>query len=78
MYLTCADVRRELSNYLDDEITAELRARIDAHVAGCKGCRAIVDGVRNVIQLVAGNEVIELPAGFSARLRERLALRTSN
>jgi predicted anti-sigma-YlaC factor YlaD len=78
MHLTCADVRRELSNYIDDEITAELRARIEAHVANCNGCRAIFDGLRNVIWLVAGNEVIELPTGFSARLRERLAQRTAH
>lgn len=78
MQLTCADVRRELSNYMDDEVTPQLRARIEAHVAFCGGCRAVYDGVRNVIRLVAGNEVIELPAGFSARLRERLAQRSTN
>jgi len=77
MHLTCADVRRELSNYFDDEISPQLRERINVHVAFCGGCRAIYDGVRNVIQLVSGNEIIELPSGFSARLRERLAQRTT-
>ena len=72
MQLTCAEVVLELSNYIDDEITPELRRRILAHVQDCNGCRAIYDGMRNVIQLVTDTGVIELPPGFSARLRARL------
>ena len=73
MQLTCAEVRNELSNYLENDVTPELRRRLEAHVLGCPGCRAVYDGVRNVITLVRGDEVIELPAGFSRRLQERLA-----
>jgi putative zinc finger protein len=73
MELTCAEVLRELSNYMDAEVTEELRARIDRHVRGCPGCRALYDGLRNVIVLAGGGEVIALPAGFSERLRRRLA-----
>lgn len=73
MELTCAEVLRELSNYLDEDVTDELRARIDGHVRACPGCRAVYDGVRNVLLLAGGVEVIALPAGFSERLRRRLA-----
>lgn len=73
MQLTCAEVRNELSNYMENDVTPELRRRIEDHVLGCGGCRAVYDGLRNVIQLVRGNEVIELPEGFSRRLREKLA-----
>jgi Putative zinc-finger len=71
--VTCAEVRRELSNYIDDEITLELRARIEEHVSACSGCKALYDGVRNVVMLVSSTELIELPRGFSARLYRRLA-----
>jgi predicted anti-sigma-YlaC factor YlaD len=73
MELTCAEVLRELSNYIDDDVTAELRARITAHVTGCSGCKAIYDGVRNLILLVGAGETIPLPEGFSQRLRQRFA-----
>jgi predicted anti-sigma-YlaC factor YlaD len=73
MELTCAEVLRELSNYMDDDVTSELRLRINAHVSACGGCRAIYDGVRNVITLVGDFQTIELPPGFSQRLRQRLA-----
>jgi predicted anti-sigma-YlaC factor YlaD len=70
--ITCAEVRRELSNYIEDDVSLELRARIDQHVSACPGCKAVFDGVRNVLTLVSTGDVIELPRGFSARLYRRL------
>jgi predicted anti-sigma-YlaC factor YlaD len=76
MHITCAEVLRELSNYMDDDVTPALRSRIDAHVRACAGCRALYDGVRKVITLVSHNDVIELPEGFSQRLRQRILSRS--
>jgi hypothetical protein len=70
--ITCAEVRRELSNYLEDDVSLELRARIDQHVSACPGCKAVFDGVRNVLTLISTGDIIELPRGFSARLYRRL------
>jgi hypothetical protein len=77
--ITCADVRRELSNYIEEDVSAELRSRIEQHVSGCPGCKALYDGVRNILTLVSTGEIIPLPRGFSARLYRRLyAAETSN
>jgi predicted anti-sigma-YlaC factor YlaD len=70
--ISCVEVRRELSNYLEEDVKLALRERIDAHVTRCGGCRALYDGVRNVIQLCSG-EVLELPKEFSQRLYRRLS-----
>ena len=75
--ISCAEVRRELSNYIDHDVTPELRARIEQHVISCSGCSAIYDGVRNVLRLVSSSEIIELPRGFSLRLYRRLMLDNS-
>ena len=76
--ITCAQVRRELSDYIDDEVTPALRARIEEHVGACSGCKAIYDGVRNVLTLIGSTDLIELPRGFSARLYRRIALADAN
>jgi len=70
--ITCAEVRRELSDYIEDDVTRELRARIEQHVTACPGCKAVYDGVRNMLTLVSTGEIIQLPRGFSARLYRRL------
>ena len=64
--ITCADVRRGLSDYIEDDVTLGLRVRIDQHVSTCAGCKAVYDGVRNLLTLVSTGEIIELPPGFSA------------
>jgi hypothetical protein len=72
MVLNCKDVRREISNYLDDDISPEMRAALEAHLAQCRHCSAVLDGTHNVLILIADDRVFPLPAGFSARLHERL------
>jgi predicted anti-sigma-YlaC factor YlaD len=70
--ISCKEVRSELSNYFEEDVTPVLRQRIQAHVNACGGCRALYDGVRDVIRLCGAREVLELPKGFSQRLYSRL------
>jgi predicted anti-sigma-YlaC factor YlaD len=73
MQLDCAEVILELSNYIDDELSIEMRAAIEAHLVSCDRCIAIYDSVRNVLLLInSWGKSIELPAGFSARLYQKL------
>jgi Putative zinc-finger len=73
MEISCEHVWREVSNYLDGEVDPALRAAVDEHVRGCKRCAAVLDGTRNVVQLIADERVMELPLGYEQRLRQRLA-----
>ena len=70
--ISCEEVWREISNYLEDEISAEMRARMEEHFKGCKHCTAVLDGTRNVVQLVGDARAFEVPAGFSNRLYRKL------
>jgi predicted anti-sigma-YlaC factor YlaD len=36
--LTCAEVMHALSDYAEGDVPADLRVRIEAHVAGCRQC----------------------------------------
>jgi predicted anti-sigma-YlaC factor YlaD len=70
--ISCLDVWREISNFLENEVSPEMRQRIEEHLRVCDHCTAIYDGTRNVIQLVADGRTYELPAGFGDRMRRRL------
>jgi anti-sigma factor RsiW len=70
--ISCEEVWREISNYLEGEIDVELRARMEEHLRGCKHCTAVLDGTRNMVQLVGDATAFELPAGFSNRLYQKL------
>jgi anti-sigma factor RsiW len=72
MVVSCEDVWREVSNYLDGEVEPGLRVAMQEHIRGCKRCAAVVDGTRNVLQLYGDERMLEVPLGFSQRLHQRL------
>lgn len=49
--VTCRQVAELLSDYLDDAIPAPDRARLDAHLAGCQGCSAALEQLRETIRV---------------------------
>jgi anti-sigma factor RsiW len=75
MEISCVEVWREISNYVDGAGDPELRARIEAHFKNCKHCSAIHDGTRNVVGLIGDGKTFEVPAAFSARLYDKLPKR---
>ena len=70
----CYHVRRELSDYLEGDLTPQLRLQIEDHLQSCSHCTAVYDGMRNVVRLLGDEQTIELPEGFSGRLCRRLML----
>jgi len=71
--ISCLEVIRELSSFIDHGVESELRAQIAAHLQKCAHCTAIYDGTRNVITLVGDARTFELPLGFSQRLKAKLS-----
>lgn len=72
MAMTCQQLWREVCDYVDGTISPATRDEVERHLAYCNYCSAVVDGVRNVVVLVADGRVFELPVGFSERLKNRL------
>jgi len=70
--ISCLEVWREISNYIDDGLEPEVRSRMEAHFKVCKHCSAVLDGTRNVVKLIADQAEFELPAGFGSRLYSKL------
>lgn len=70
--ISCLEVWREISNYIDDDVSAGLRARMEAHFKVCAHCTAILDGTRNVVKLVGDGVEYHLPEGFSKRLQDKI------
>ena len=70
--ISCLEVWREISNYVDDDVAPALRARMEAHFKSCAHCKAVLDGTKNVVKLVADGVEYEVPSGFSDRLYRKI------
>ena len=71
--VTCEQVWREISNYLEGDVTPSLRASMENHFASCERCRSVLEGTRHVVRLYSDERMIEVPSGFGKRLEKRLA-----
>ena len=69
--INCEEVWREISNYLEDEVSAGLRTRMDEHFKGCKRCTAVLVGTRNVLRLVGDAAVFDLLTAVSDCTNEK-------
>ena len=70
--LTCKDFLGELSDYLDETIDAELRAKLENHITECPNCWVIADTTRKTIQIYKGMEPYPIPADVESRLMKAL------
>jgi anti-sigma factor RsiW len=70
--MTCKEVWRQISNYIDDDLSPDVREKLELHLDYCRHCAAIVDSIHNIIVLVADGRTFALPAGFGDRLRDRI------
>ncbi len=69
----CKHVLAELSNYLDDEVSPELKRLLEQHLAKCHRCSLVYDTTRKMLRIVTEAGPIEVPLGAEGRLRMLLS-----
>ena len=70
--LTCKDFLAELSDFLDERLDAELRAKLERHITECPNCWVIADTTRKTIQIYKGMEPYPIPQEVESRLMKAL------
>src|SRR5258708_40234474 len=78
MGISCEEVWRDISDYIDEDLDPVQRASLDQHFADCGHCTALLDGTRNVIGLYRDQRVLAPPDGFHERLYQRLRENTKS
>jgi len=70
--LDCKHVLAELSDYLDGEVSLEVKRELEEHLSGCHRCSLVYNTTRKTLKIVTDSGVFEVPVETHARLRERL------
>ena len=70
--LTCKDFLHELSDYLDESVDVEVKAKLEKHIAECPNCWVIADTTRKTIQIYKGVDPQPIPTDVQDRLMRAL------
>jgi anti-sigma factor RsiW len=70
--IACASGVELLMDYLEGALPADLRAAVDAHVAGCPRCVAFIASYRETPRILREATAAALPADLGASLRDFL------
>jgi anti-sigma factor RsiW len=66
--MNCTDLLSHLSDYFDEQLSADLRTEIQVHTDSCQHCRVVLNTTRQTIEVYKDNQIYEV----STELRERL------
>jgi hypothetical protein len=68
--MNCPDAREQFSSLIDEALSADERAALDAHLATCADCRRELQRFRDTVALMRGATPVRAPAGFVDRVLE--------
>lgn len=71
--LTCREVLVRLGDYVDGELTADERGRIEGHLAACPNCAAFGGAYGAIATSLRQRLAAEVDDDVAARLAARLA-----
>jgi anti-sigma factor RsiW len=67
--LACTELVEQVTDYLEDALDAQDRARFERHLQGCEGCVEHVEQIRRTIALL---HAVPQDEGLSQEARSRL------
>ena len=70
--ITCKSFLEDMSDYLDGDIPAELRAMLEAHLAKCPDCWLVLDETRRTVEVFQTYGCRPLPEDVRGRLADAL------
>lgn len=68
--MSCRELVRLVTDYLEGALDGPTRRRFEAHLAGCEGCAEFVAQLRATIGLVGRLAEADLPPAMEGRLRD--------
>lgn len=66
--MTCTEFLAQLDELIDGELTAGLRADLEAHLKACDHCVITLNTTRKTIEIYRRNELYKLPEDVRTRL----------
>jgi len=59
--ITCDEFFAEFADYLENQVSPEVRQELELHLSQCRACHVLYDSSRKTIKIVSESKSFELP-----------------
>jgi hypothetical protein len=59
--ITCDEFFAEFADYLENQVSPEVRQELELHLSQCRACYVLYDSSRKTIKIVSESNSFELP-----------------
>ena len=70
--ITCDEFFAELGDYLEDQLSPEVRKELELHVSECRACHVLYDSARKTIKIVTESGSFDLPQSVTDPIIDRV------
>ena len=73
--ITCEEFFAEFADYLEDQVSPEVRQELELHLAQCRACQVLYDTSLKTVKIVTESGSFELPHSVSDPIIDRVMAR---
>lgn len=70
--ITCEEFLAEFGDYLENQVSREVREELEMHLSKCRACRVLYDSSRKTVKIVTESSSFELPENVSGPMIDRV------
>jgi len=59
--ITCEEFFAEFADYLENQVSPEVRQELELHLSQCRACHVLYDSTRKTVKIVSESNSFELP-----------------
>ena len=59
--ITCEEFFAEFGDYLENQVSLEVRQELELHLSQCRACHVLYDSTRKTVKIVSESNSFELP-----------------
>ncbi|HUA01266.1 MAG TPA: zf-HC2 domain-containing protein [Candidatus Aquilonibacter sp.] len=70
--ITCEEFFAEFGDYLEDQVSPEVRKELELHLSQCRACHVLYDSSLKTIKIVTESSSFDLPDSVSNPIIDRV------
>ena len=70
--ITCEEFFAEFADYLENQVSPEVRQELELHLSQCRACHVLYDSTRKTIRIVSESNSFELPQSIFDPIIDRV------